>query len=109
MFGLAHLIDAVQTDEQRHRDNALSFLVVLTLQLTADQEVETLVGAAEFDIGFKLNRVVSLHQRVDQLVHGNRCLGSKTLGEVVAFKQTGKRIAGCEFDEAGRAQFIAPF
>ena len=103
VFGFAHLVDAVQTDKQRHRNDALGLLVVLTLKLTADQKVETLVGAAEFDIGFKLNRVVSLHQRVDQLVHGNRSLRSKTLGEVVAFKQTGERIAGGEFDEAGRA------
>ena len=36
VFGLAHLVDAVQTDEQRHRDDALSFLVVLTLQFAAD-------------------------------------------------------------------------
>jgi hypothetical protein len=36
--------------EQRHRDDHLRLLPVRLLQLAPDQQVELLVGAAEFDI-----------------------------------------------------------
>ena len=69
---LRHLVDAVQPLEQRHREDALRLLAVVLLQLAADQQVEFLVGAAELDVGLHRHRVVALHQRVQQLVHGDR-------------------------------------
>ncbi len=94
MFGLAHLVDAVQADQQRHCDDALRFLAVLALQFAAYEQVESLIGTAKFHIGLKGDGVVALHQRVKQLMHGDRCLFGKTLGKVVALKQTSERIAG---------------
>ena len=61
MLTLTHLIDAVQTHKERHRQNALRLLVVLALQFASDNEVKALIGTAEFDIALKRDRVVPLH------------------------------------------------
>jgi hypothetical protein len=48
---LRHLLDAVEADEERGRHDALGGESVAPHQLTADEEVEELVGAAELDVG----------------------------------------------------------
>ena len=72
VLGLTHLIDAIKAHQQGHREDALRFLAILALQFAAHKQIEALVGTAEFQIGMKSDRVVALHQGVDQFVHGNR-------------------------------------
>ena len=50
VFRLTHLLRAIETDEKRHRQNALLLLPVLRLQRAAHEQIEFLVGAAELDI-----------------------------------------------------------
>ena len=64
---LAHLLDAVGADQQRHGEHGLRRLAARALQLAADQVVERLVGAAELDVGPDLDRVDALQQRVEEL------------------------------------------
>ena len=47
----------------------------MALQLAAAHEVETLVGAAEFDIGFEGDGIVSLHEGVEHFVEAYGLLG----------------------------------
>ena len=49
------------------------------LQFAADQQVELLVGAAQFDVGLQRHRVVTLHQRVEELMDGDRLVALKRL------------------------------
>jgi hypothetical protein len=53
--GLGHLLHAVEAFEDRRHEDDLRLLAVVALQLAAHQEVEFLVRAAEFDIGFQGN------------------------------------------------------
>ena len=91
---LAHLVHAVEADKQRHRQNALRFLAVLALELAADDEVKALVRAAELEVGVERDRVIALHQRVEELMHRDRQVFTETLREVIALKEAGKRVAG---------------
>ena len=58
----------------------------MALQLAAHQQVELLVGAAEFDVGLKRDRVVALRDGIQQLVHGDRLLLLEALVEVLALQ-----------------------
>ena len=55
----------------------------------AEQQVEGLVGAAELDVGAHGDRVVALHERIEQLEDRDRRLRRPALGEVVALEQLG--------------------
>lgn len=109
VLGLAHFVDAVQAHQQRHRQDALRFLPVLTLQFAADEQVKALIGTAEFQIGMKRHRVVTLHQGVNQFMYGNRKLFGETLGKVVTLKQSSHRIAAGKLNKARGTQLVAPF
>ena len=63
------------------RQDALRLLPVASLQLAADQQVELLVGAAQLDVGLERDRVVALHQRVQELVDRDRLSALKRLAK----------------------------
>ena len=62
----AHLV-AVPRDEDRRRQRDLRLEPVGLHHLAAGEQVVELVGAAELDVGLDRDRVVGLHQRVEQL------------------------------------------
>lgn len=109
VLALAHLDLTVKADKQRHRENALCILTVLTLKLTTDKQVKALVGAAEFEVGLQSNRVITLHKRVEKFVHGDRRLFGEALGKVIALEQTGERVTRGELNQTDSAERIAPF
>jgi hypothetical protein len=108
-LALGHLLDAVQTHQQGHGQDALRLLAVFGLQRAADQQVELLIGAAEFEIGLQRHRVVALHQRVKHLVQADGRAGLVTLGEVVALEHARHGVLGGQLDHAAGAQRVAPF
>lgn len=61
-----------------------------------------------FEIGLERHGVVALHQRVDELVHGDRSLLGIALRKVVTLKKTRKRVAGSELNEAHGPELVAP-
>jgi len=94
--------------EQRHRQDALRLLAVFLLQVSAHQQVELLVGTAEFQVGLQRHRVVALHQRVQQLVDGDRAAGAETLCKVVTLEHARQRVLRGQVDHAARAERVAP-
>ena len=76
--------------------------------MPADQQVELLVGAAELDVGLERDRVVALHQRIQELVHRDRLPGLVALGEIVALEHAGDRVLGRELDHARGAHGAEP-
>ena len=68
---LGHFALAVEPDEDGHGQHDLRWLAVFALDVAADQQIEFLLGGAEFDIGFESHGVVSLQQRIEQLVDGD--------------------------------------
>ena len=65
---LAHLLNAVEPLQERHRHDDLRFLLKLPLDVAADQQVEFLVCSPELHVGPQFHRVIRLHQRVEDFV-----------------------------------------
>jgi len=105
---LRHLVDAVEPLQQRHGEDALRRLAVVLLQLAPHQEVEFLVGAAELHVGLQRDRVVPLHQRIEELVDRDREIAPVALAEVVPLQHPRDGVARREPDHAGRAQLLHP-
>jgi hypothetical protein len=80
----------------------------LRLQVPAHQQVELLVGAAELEVTLQRDRVVALHQRVQELVHADGRAGLVALVEVIALHHARHRVLGGELDHAARAERVAP-
>ena len=78
------------------------------MHLAANQQVESLVGAAQLDVGLKGDRVISLSQRVEQFVHGNGLFFVETLVEVLAFEHLRDRKFGGKADPVRRLQLVEP-
>src|ERR1043165_7396868 len=105
---LGHLLLAVQALEQRHGDDALRLLAPGPLQLPPHQEIELLVGPAELYVGLHRDRVVSLHQRVEQLVHRDRSFFAEPPGKIVALEELGHGVFRREADDALGAELVGP-
>ena len=65
--GLAHLHGAVGADEERGGEDALGSLAVVLHHVAPHEQVVELVRAAELDVGVDCDRVVGLHERVEEL------------------------------------------
>ncbi len=84
---LGHLARPVDAGEDRHRQRDLLVDPVGALHVAPEQEVELLIGAAELDVGAHGDRVVGLHERIEQLEDRDRLARRVALGEVVALEQ----------------------
>ena len=60
-------------------------------ELAAGKQVEQLVGAAELHIGLDDDRVVGLHERVEEFVQADGLAVGVAVVEVVALKDAGHR------------------
>ncbi len=76
--------------------------------MAADQQVEFLVGAAQFDVGFQRHRVVALQQGIEELVDGDGQAFLVALGEVVALQHAGHGVLGGEPHQALGPQLVEP-
>ena len=92
---LRHLLHAVSALEQGQREAHLRLHSHLLHELATRQQVEQLVGAAQLDIGFDDDRVVGLHERVEEFVQADGLAVGVALVEVVALEDAGHReVAG---------------
>ena len=107
--GLRHFFDAVGALEDRHDDDDLRRLAFLFLQIAADEVVEGLVGAAEFDIGLDHHRVPALHEWVEKLVDVDGLAGLVAFLEGVAFEHAGDGHLGGEFEGVDEGHLVEPF
>src|SRR5438132_5923144 len=81
----------------------------MSLQLAADEHVELLIGAANLEIRFERDRIVSLDHRVKQLMQEKRLLIGEPLFEVVALEQPRDADARGNFDQFAHPEFVHPF
>jgi hypothetical protein len=105
---LRHLVDAVQSFEQRQRQDALRLLTVMALQLAPDEQVEFLVRAAQLDVGLQRDGVVALRERIQELVNGDWLLFRVPFREVVALEHPRDRVFRGQADHAIRAECCEP-
>ena len=59
------------------------------LQAAPHQQVEFLVGAAQLHVGLQGDRIVALHQRIQEFMDGDRLLRGVALGEIVTLQHAG--------------------
>jgi hypothetical protein len=59
-----------------------TILAVFALEIASHQQIEPLICAAQFHVRFKGHGVVTLNQRVEQFMHGNRLLSFHAIGEI---------------------------
>ena len=82
----AHL-GPVPGEQERRRQDDLRLEPVRLHHGPAGEQVVELVGAAELDIGLDGDRVVRLHERIEELGDGDRVAGGNPLREVVALEE----------------------
>jgi hypothetical protein len=102
-------LHAVRAFEQRHDDADLRLLFVFALQISSHQQIELLIRAAEFDIRFERDRIVSLHERVEQFMQRDGFLFRQPLLKIVALQNLFDRDVHGQTDEAFRAELVHPF
>ncbi len=86
----------------------MRFLTFLLLQVTADHDIEKLVRAAEFDIGFDHDRVPALHDRILHFVRTDRLRFVHALAEVLALQHLLKSDTAVEPDDVGEGHAGEP-
>ena len=77
--------------------------------MATDNQIELLIGTAEFDIRFGRDRVVTLHQRIHKFMQRNRPSFGITFLEIIAFQHACDRIFRCERQNVGKIHFTEPF
>ena len=95
LLALAHLLYAVKPHQKRHRQNALRLLTILALQFTPDEQIEALIGSAEFQICLQGDRIVALHERVQEFVHRDRQFFLEALGKIIALHRAHCSTQSC--------------
>ena len=82
----AHLL-AVPAEQERRRQHDLRREPVRLHDLASGQEVVELVGPSELDVRLDRDRVIRLHQGIEELGHGDGLARRESLVEVVALEQ----------------------
>ena len=67
-----------------------------------------MVGAPEFHVRLKRNRVVALNQRIEEFVDRDGLLPGITLREVVALEHARHGVLSRQFDHVGRTHRTEP-
>jgi hypothetical protein len=98
--GFRHLVDAVEAFQQGHHQNALRRLAVVLLQFAANQQIEFLVRATQFDVRFHGHRVIALAKGIEKLVNGDGLAAGIALGKIVALQHARHRVARRKLDHA---------
>ena len=62
----------------------LRLLALALLQVSRHQQAEKLLGPAQLDVGFDLDGIPALHQRIEAFVKINGFLGGDAVGEIFA-------------------------
>ena len=105
---LGHLLDAVESLEQRRRHHDLRRQVEGRHDVASDVEVEELIGAAQLDVRSQRHRIERLHQRIQKLVDGDRLAGLVALLEIAALEHLRDVVVGGQLDEPVAAKRDQP-
>lgn len=78
------------------------------MEVAADEDVEELVGAADFDVGADFDGVPTLHDGVLEFVEADFLAGVDAVAEVLALEHLLKGDAGVEFEDFLVGHFAEP-
>ena len=78
------------------------------LQLSPHQQIKFLIRAAQLDVRLQGDRVVTLHQGIDELMDRDRLIAFITFGKIVALQHLRDRMRGRQPDQIDRAELIHP-
>ena len=106
---LAHLLGAVGAHEELHDEAGLRLVPQLLLKLPPEEQVETLVRAAELHLRLDSDGVVCLEQRVEQFVYTQRLVTLVALAEILALEHLRDGEARGEPDHVLHRERIEPF
>jgi len=79
-------------------------MVAISLEVASDEIIESLVCAAEFDIGFYDDRIIGLHQGVEELVYADWPARFVANLEGIALEHPGHCHGTGELDNVGEVQ-----
>jgi hypothetical protein len=91
---LTHSLIAIRSQQNWQRKTNLWSLTEYLLELSARHEVEKLFLPAYLHIRFEEDRVVGLHQSVEELVKPDRVLSRIALSEAMAGEELLNREVG---------------
>ena len=103
----AHL-RPVPREQERRREHDLRLEAVRLHHRAPGEQVVELVGAAELDVRLDRDRVVRLHERVEQLGDRDRVPGGDPLREVVALEQLGHGQRPRQAHDVGEGELREP-
>jgi len=72
-------------------------------------EIEKLVGAADLDIRLDSDRVIALHERIEEFAQRDLYAFFKSLGKIAARRHLLDREAFCQFRDLLEAELVEPF
>jgi hypothetical protein len=73
-----------------------------------EQDIELLVGSPNLDIRVQDDRVIPLHQRVEELVDKNGRVLFVSLSKIITFEHTGDRVTGRKLDHILEIHLVKP-
>src|SRR6185437_1864505 len=79
-------LHAVGAFQDRHRKDNLRLLPVIFLQHASHQQIEFLVGTAQFHIGFQSDGIITLANGIEQLMNGDGLLFLEALVKLLALQ-----------------------
>ena len=101
-------LNAVETFEQGHDHDDLLRLAFFLLEIAADEDIEELVGAAEFDVGADFHGVPALHDGVLEFVEADFLAGVDAVAEVLALEHLLEGDAAVELEDFLEGHFSEP-
>jgi hypothetical protein len=105
---LGHLVDAIESLEEGHEHDDLFGLPFLPLEISADEDVEQLICAAEFDVGLNHDGIPSLNDGVLDFVKTHGITSVDAISEVLAMEHLLEGHAAVETDDVNERHFGEP-
>ncbi len=79
------------------------------MNITTDEIIEGLVGAAKLDVAFNHNRIVALHQRVKKFVSVNIHISLQAFLERISLEHLGDRFLCRYLNQLHQSELLQPF
>src|SRR5207244_12557883 len=83
---LRHLLDAVESFENRDRHRDLRLLPGSPLKIASDEQVERLIRSTQLDVGAQRDGIVRLRDRIQELMKADRATGGVPRRKVLALE-----------------------
>ena len=106
--GFRHLLHAVQTFQQRQSHANLGIHALFLLQITADEDVEKLVAAADLHVCTHHHTVPALHDRILKFMQAHLGAVGHAALEIFALEHLLERHASIQLDHFHEAHFFEP-